>query len=85
MLLQQEENQAQEKVKFMEELSKQFNVQSSLQMGAFQTMKTFDMERKVNTQQVACVVLFERFRKLRLVRLILITNITLSLPILLNS
>ena len=74
LLLQQEENQAQEKVKFMEELSKQFNIQSSLQMDAFQTMKSFDVERKAYTQQVACVDLFERFRKLRLVRSILIVN-----------
>ena len=71
MLLQQEDNQAKEKIKFMEELSKQFNAQSSVQLEAFKTMKSFDLERKTSTQHVACVTLFDTFRKLRLVRIML--------------
>ena len=55
--------------KLRDELSKQFNANSTAQMETFSLMKSFDKERRTNVLKIATVQLLERFRKLRTSRM----------------
>ena len=69
LILEEEERQSAEKTKLRDELSKQFNANSTAQMETFSLMKSFDKERRTNVLKIATVQLLERFRKLRTSRM----------------
>ena len=57
-----------DKIKFSEELSKQYNANSNAQKDTFLILKSFDFERRQGSLKLAAAIILERWKKLRLVR-----------------